>query len=229
MTIDNDTRAHLVLGAGGGIGAATARRLAARGDGALLAGRGEESLRALGLDLDLPFAALDATRTDEVERAALRVVDTWGRLDGIVNAVGSVLLKPAHATSDEEWDATIATNLRSAFAAVRAAGKVMRTGGSIVLLSSAAARTGLPNHEAIAAAKAGVIGLTLSAAATYAPRGLRVNAIAPGLVETKLTERITGSAVGRSASIGMHALGRLGRLGRPDDIASAACWLLDPE
>jgi NAD(P)-dependent dehydrogenase (short-subunit alcohol dehydrogenase family) len=102
----------------------------------------------------------------------------------------------------------------------------MPAGGSVVLFSTAAARTGLPNHEAIAAAKGGVQGLMLSAAATYAPRGLRVNAIAPGLVRTPLTARITSSPAALQASAAMHALGTVGE---PDDVASLAAWLLGPD
>jgi NAD(P)-dependent dehydrogenase (short-subunit alcohol dehydrogenase family) len=132
---------------------------------------------------------------------------SFGRVDGVANCVGSLLLKPAHLTSQDEFDATVATNLGSAFATVYAAGRVMRQGGSIVLVSSATARLGLPNHEAIAAAKAGIIGLALSAAATYASRGLRVNCVAPGLVETPLTAGITGNAQAAKDSIAMHALG----------------------
>ena len=94
-----------------------------------------------------------------------------------------------------------------------------------MLMSSAAARTGVPSHEAIAAAKAGVIGLTLSAAATYAPKGLRFNAVAPGLVESPLTERIVSNEASLKASTAMHPLGRIGQ---PGDIASAVVWLLDP-
>jgi NAD(P)-dependent dehydrogenase (short-subunit alcohol dehydrogenase family) len=102
----------------------------------------------------------------------------------------------------------------------------MPSGGSVVLCSTAAARIGLANHEAIAAAKGGVQGLVLSAAATYAPRGLRVNAVAPGLVDTPLTARITGSAPALQASQAMHALGRVGQ---PDDVAACMAWLLGPE
>ena len=123
--------------------------------------------------------------------------------------------------------ATVATNLTSAFAVLRAAAKAMTaTGGSIALVSSAAARVGLVNHEAIAAAKAGVIGLTLSAAATYAPRGIRVNCVAPGLVRTPMTTRLTANEASLKASTAMHALGRVGD---PADVAGAIEWLLGPE
>ena len=148
-----------------------------------------------------------------------------GQVDGVVNCAGSLLLKPAHLTSAEEWSETIETNLTSAFAVVRAAGRVMAGGGSVVLLSSAAARIGLSNHEAIAAAKAGVIGLTLSAAATYSSRGLRVNAVAPGLVSTPMTKRITGNPNASKASAALHALGRLGEA---EDVARMIAMLLDP-
>ncbi len=143
-----------------------------------------------------------------------------------MNLVGSLLLKPAHLTKAEEWDDVVATNLGSAFHLVRAAAKAMRgQGGSIVLVSSAAARTGLVNHEAIAAAKAGIEGLARSAAATYATQGIRVNCVAPGLVRTPLTERLTRTPASLAASEAMHPMGRLGD---PEDIASAIEWMLDP-
>ena len=135
------------------------------------------------------------------------------------------MLKPAHLTTRAEWDAVIAQNLTTAFSTVRAAAPLMPNGGSIVLVSTAAARVGLASHEAIAAAKAGVEGLVRSAAATYAAKGLRVNGVAPGLVETPLSERITRNEASRKASEAMHALGRLGT---PEDVASAIVWLLDP-
>jgi NAD(P)-dependent dehydrogenase (short-subunit alcohol dehydrogenase family) len=84
----------------------------------------------------------------------------------------------------------------------------------------------LANHEAIAAAKAGVIGLTLSAAATYAARGIRVNCVAPGLVRTPMTARLTSNEATLKASTAMHPLGRIGE---PSNIASAIQWLLDAE
>jgi NAD(P)-dependent dehydrogenase (short-subunit alcohol dehydrogenase family) len=215
----------LILGAAGGIGSALARRLASAGTRLVLAGRDAARLEALAAETGGMPAAADATKPSEVEAAAAKAVEVFGRLDGLANCAGSILLKPAHLTSEEEWDAVMAANLKSAYAAVRAAARAMTAGGSVVLVSSAAARLGLANHEAIAAAKAGVIGLTLSAAATYAPKGVRVNAVAPGLVRTPMTARITGNETALKASTALHALGRVGE---PDDVASAIAWLLDP-
>jgi NAD(P)-dependent dehydrogenase (short-subunit alcohol dehydrogenase family) len=191
----------------------------------VVAGREAVRLEAIAAETGATPFVLDATRPAEVEAAAAKAVELDGRLHGLANCVGSILLKPAHLTSEEEWDAVVATNLKSAYAAVRAAARLMSTGGSVVLVSSAAARLGLANHEAIAAAKAGVIGLTLSAAATYAPKGIRVNAVAPGLVRTPLTARITGNEAALKASTALHALGRVGE---PEEVASAIAWLLDP-
>lgn len=217
---------HLVLGATGGIGEAVTRLLHEAGATLILAGRDGERLERLAQDIGAESHVLDARRSDDVGNACAEAVKRHGRLDGLANCVGSLLLKPAHRTSDDEWDDTIATNLRSAFAAVRAAATTMRkTGGSVVLVSSAAARLGMANHEAIAAAKAGILGLTLSAAATYASYGIRYNAVAPGLVQTPLTEGITRVEAQLKASEAMHPLGRLGM---PDDVARAIVWLLDP-
>jgi NAD(P)-dependent dehydrogenase (short-subunit alcohol dehydrogenase family) len=217
--------AVLILGASGGIGTALARRLASQGAHLVLGARDAGRLEALAGETGGTAITLDATRPAEVEAAAGKAVEKFGRLDGIANCVGSLLLKPAHLTNDEEWTSTLTLNLTSSFAAVRAAARSMSAGGSVVLMSSAAARLGLANHEAVAAAKAGVIGLTLSAAATYAPKGIRVNALAPGLVRTPLTARITGSETALKASTALHALGRVGE---PDEVAGAIAWLLDP-
>lgn len=217
---------YLILGATGGIGSHVSRLLAGSGAQLALAARGAERLSALKEELGGTVYPLDATSVDEVQAAVDGVVAAHGRVDGIVNCVGSILLKPAHRTSAEEWRATLAANLDTAFATVRAGTAAMRkTGGSIVLLSSAAARIGLANHEAIAAAKAGVVGLALSAAASYAPQGIRVNVVSPGLVRTPLSEPLTRNPTSEQASLAMHPLGRLGE---PSDVASAIAWLLDP-
>ncbi|HXG48112.1 MAG TPA: SDR family oxidoreductase, partial [Methylomirabilota bacterium] len=163
---------------------------------------------------------------EAVERCPQEAQAWTGKVTGVLNCAGSILLKPAHLTTEAELQQVLALNLVSAFATVRAAANVMRgSGGSIVLMASAAAEIGLANHEAIAAAKAGAIGLVRSAAATYAAQGIRVNAVAPGLVETPMSARITSNETARNASIEMHPLGRLGR---PQDVAEPICWLLGP-
>lgn len=218
---------YVILGATGGIGSETARRLYRDGHATFLAGRDRERLTALSEELRSPHAVFDATDADSVEECLTKANEELGGIDGAVNCVGSLMLKPAHRTAPEEWRETVAINLDSAFFLLRAATPHMRKeGGSIVLVSSAAARLGMSNHEAIAAAKAGVIGLTLAAAASYASQNIRVNCVAPGLVDTPLAAGITGNATALNASTNMHALGRIGA---PAQIASALCWLLDPE
>lgn len=219
---------YVVLGATGGIGSALCRRLANEGAQLVVASRSEEKVNALADEIGaLPFT-LDATNIEQVEQCVAKAVERYGQINGIANCVGSLLLKPAHITSEADWHSTIAANLTSAFATVRAASKAMMKtgGGSIVLVSSAAAQVGLVNHEAIAAAKAGIIGLALSAAATYARQNIRVNCVAPGMVATPLTARITGNEASLNASIAMHALGKIGS---PENVASAIAWLLNTE
>ncbi len=217
--------AVLVFGAYGGIGGALAGRLARAGVDLMLSGRDPERLASLSGAVGGRTHAADARDFGAVEEAVDATLDAFGRLDGVVNAAGSLLLKPAHLTRPEEWEATVATNLTSAFAVLRAAAGAMvrRGGGAVVLVSTAAARIGLPNHEAMAAAKGGIDALVRSAAATYGSKGIRVNAVAPGLVDTPLTARITGSESARRASERMHALGRIGS---SDEVAAAIEWLL---
>lgn len=128
-------------------------------------------------------------------------------------------------TSEPEFDEQISLNLKTAFGTVKAAANHMRDGGSVVLISSVAARVGLENHEAVAAAKAGVTGLAMSAAVTYVGRGLRFNVISPGLIQTPMTRNVTRNDASREASRELHPLNRLGE---PEDIAAMISWLLDP-
>ena len=227
MSIEsNNPASFVVLGASGGIGSEVARLLVKNGHRVLLASRPSEHLSALAEELCAPAYELDAKSVADVAACFTVATEQFGHIHGAVNCVGSLLLKPAHLTSEQEWQDTIAVNLTSAFATTRAAGKAMaKTGGSVVLMSSAAARIGLASHEAIAAAKAGVVGLARSAAASYAPRGIRFNVVAPGLVKTKLTKKIWESERAAATSTSMHALGRMGT---PEEVASLIVWLLDP-
>jgi len=219
---------YLIVGATGGIGSELSRRLVQAGHCVLLCGRSEPQLTTLGVELGQPTAVFDAQDWTATAKAVERFAAEVGALDGAANLAGSLLLKPAHLTTRDDWDQTVAQNLTTALGLVRAVAPVMRKtgGGSIVLMSSAAASIGLANHEAIAAVKAGIEGLVRSAAATYATALIRVNAVAPGLTQTQLTERVWSNQRGREASLAMHPLGRLGQ---PADIASAIAWLLSSE
>jgi NAD(P)-dependent dehydrogenase (short-subunit alcohol dehydrogenase family) len=225
-----DPRVAIVTGATGAIGAATARRLVAAGLRVALVGRDGERVSELAAALGPATLGLvaDATVSAEVDAAVASTVERLGPPDALVHAVGSTLLKPVHALSDAEIDDVLGVNLRSAFYALRAFVRAVPRGrgASVVLFSSAATRIGLLNHEAIAAAKGGIDGLVTSAAASYAGRGIRVNAVAPGLVRSNLTRRLVENEATLRASVAMHPLGRVGE---PDDVAALAAFLASPE
>jgi NAD(P)-dependent dehydrogenase (short-subunit alcohol dehydrogenase family) len=227
MASSNGTPVYVIIGATGGIGTEVTHRLADDGAHLVLGARSRDDLQDLSQEVGADIHPLDATEFEQVQDIINFAKDKYDRIDGVINTVGSILLKPAHLTSVEEYREQIALNLDTSFFTVKAAARaMMREGGSIVLSSSAVGRTGLKNHEAIASAKAGIQGLVQAAAATYASRGVRVNCVAPGLVDTPLSSDILGSEAGRKQSENMHALGRVGQ---PDDVAPAICWLARPE
>lgn len=216
--------AVIVIGASGGIGRALTAALVEQNIPVAAAGRNSEKLESLAREYPLAMqTVLDATGSVAVDTFVSECVAKLGTVNGIVNLAGSILLKPAHLTSEAEFRSCIDANLVSAFNVVRAAGKHLGNGASVVLISSCAAQVGLVNHEAIAAAKAGVEGLARSAAATYASKGIRFNVVAPGLVRTPLSEKITSNPAAEAFSRGLHPLGRLGE---PSDIVSAITFLL---
>lgn len=225
--MSHSTSRYLVFGAYGGVGSTLARNLSQGGARLALSGRDVDRLEAIADEVDAVALPADATAFDAVASAVEDASEALGGLDGVVSCVGSVLLKPSHLTSPEEWAETLHTNLTSSFAVLRSASRALRKdGGSIVFVSTAAASIGLPNHEAIAAAKGGIDAMVRSAAATYGAAGIRVNAVAPGLVDTPLTARITGNEKARASSEAMHALGRIGT---SHDVANAIGWLLSEE
>ena len=146
-------------------------------------------------------------------------------LFGIAHLVGSIALRPPHATKLEDFEQVIATNLTSAFLTLKTGGKSMikSGGGRMVFVSSVAGSYGLTNHEAIAAAKGGLEAMVRSAASTYAKRGIRVNAVAPGLTDTRLAATVLRSDAIREASVSMIPLHRLNQ---PEEVASSMAWLL---
>ncbi len=219
--------AFVVLGGTGAVGSAVANLLIADGHQVMMGVRDLEKARPLAERLQCDVSPVAAADAESINACVLAATERYGDLDGVTNCIGSLLLKPAHMISDDQWHETLTTNLTSSFYLARAAAKVMRggNGGSIVLVSSVAARHGLANHEAIAAAKAGVEGLTVSLAATYASRGIRVNAVAPGLVKSELTRSLWESEPVAKASAKMHPLGRLGE---PSEVAGLIAWLLGP-
>ncbi|WP_133137614.1 SDR family NAD(P)-dependent oxidoreductase [Legionella rowbothamii] len=205
---------YLVIAASSAIGQSVTTLLRNRGDKVFTTARDNHKIN--------PDFLLDASDFD----AVTSVFDSVGSLDGVVNCAGSLLLKSAHTTTLDEYQACINASLTTAFATIRAAGLMMKKGGSVVLISSAAALVGLANHEAIAAAKAGIIGLAQSASATYASNNLRVNVVAPGMVDSPLTSPLVNNQLVYNASKAMHPLGRIGT---PEDIAQAIIFLLSPE
>jgi 3-oxoacyl-[acyl-carrier protein] reductase len=219
-TEQSKQRSFLIVGATGGIGEALTRRLVASGARLVLAARDQERLERLAREVNSEFVSTDARSFDAVRS----LIKSSEPLDGVVNLCGSILLKPAHLTSESDFHDTIALNLSTSFAIVSASiGSLRERGGSIVLMSSAAASVGIANHEAISAAKAGVEGLVRSAAATYAPHNIRVNCVAPGLVDMPLSKFITSNQRALEASTAMHFLRRIGK---PEDVVCVIEWLL---
>ncbi len=223
----NAPKTALITGANGGIGSALARQLASAGTQLVLAGRNQPALFALASELGARAIIADFTQPEQVADCVTQALAELGTIEAAAHCIGSILLKPAHLTSVQDWQSTMDTNLNSAFYLLSNLGRPMgKSGGSIAFVTSVAAEKGLSNHEAIAAAKAGLTGLTRSAAATYAKNQLRVNCVAPGLTDTPLAAPITGNEAARKFSEAMHPLGRLGTAA---EIANALFFLLSPD
>ena len=216
-----------VLGAAGGVGSIVCQNLSNQGWKVVGSGRTEDKLQHLSSQIDgLDVLPVDARDDVAMKQAVANIVETHGRLDAVVVAVGSILLRPLHATSAEQVQDTIEQNFTTAFNAVRSAAVPMMRGdgGRIVLFSSVAASHGMTNHAAIAAAKGAVEGLTRASAADYAKRGIRVNAIAPAMTDTPMSENLLKSEASRKISDSMHPVGRIGEA---KEIADVASWLVD--
>lgn len=219
----------LVAGATGGIGRELVARLAGPERILLLAARDPDPLAELAATVPGARTVAADLAGEEGAAALEAALDGLPPLAGFASCVGALRLGPLHRLGLDAWRACQAANLDSAFVVVRSAVRRMLATGTPcagVLVASVAATVGLPQHEAMAAAKAGVAGLVRSAAASYAGQGLRLNAVAPALVETPATARLLASEPARAAIAAQHPLGRWGTAG---EVAAAIAWLLGPE
>ena len=193
----------LVTGAAGGLGQSVAARLAEAGWRLVVTSReGERLTRSYGdshLQVVADCSSVAGTRHIFEVAKAHQMLPT-----AFAHCVGNIRLGALHRMSEADFAACLNANLISAFhtlAAFVGALREAKCPGSAVLVSSAAARIGTPNHEAVAAAKAGVEGLVRSAAATYAGNGIRINAVAPGIMDTSASAAILGTAMGRESEV----------------------------
>lgn len=222
--MSTEQKNHIIGGITGGIGSALARALQSEGHQVAGFARDSTKLDRLSGDLGCKVQTCDATAPESLSETIGSLAEELGSIDCYTHAIGSIFLKPAHLTTDADWLQTIQVNLHSAFYALRAVSKIMskQGHGSCLFFSTAAAQTGIANHEAIAAAKGGVEAMVRSAAASYSSRGIRINAIAPSLTDTPLSQSIVGNAQALEISKRMHPLGTIGQAA---DIASLAAWL----
>ncbi len=219
------TKTAIVTGAAGGVGRAVVARLAAQGWQLIVTSRQAEHLTAAFGDQHLQVVAdcstpagarqiLEAAREHQMQPTAL------------AHCVGNIRLGAMHRLSEADFNDCLNANLVSAFhtlAAFVGALREARSPGAAVLVSSAAARIGTPNHEAVAAAKAGLEGLVRGAAATYAANAIRINAVAPGIMETPASAAVIASPAAREGAARQYPLPGIGS---PDELAELMVWLL---
>lgn len=221
---------YVIFGATGGIGSDLAKRLLAADSTVILAADNGDKLSKLKEKLGGgETQEIDVMNSKQIIDLMEGIVKDHGEITGVANLIGNMCIKPAHITSDEEFNTALQANTWSSFNILKGAAKVMmknKKGGSIVFTSASVAHTGVANHDAIAAAKGAVAGLTIGASATYAPHNIRVNCVAPGLVQTGMTESIWKNESHKQASEDLHPLGRVGE---PKDIARAVEFLLHPD
>jgi len=220
----------LVTGASRGIGRAIARRLGEQGATVVAAARGDhaaETVRELGAAGHAAEAvSLDVTDVAAVAKLPAAIIDRHGRLDIVVSNAGIARDQLLIRMKRGDWDAVLATNLTATFALAQAVMRPMlkQRGGRIIAISSVVGQTGNAGQTNYAASKAGLIGFAKALAREVASRGITVNVVAPGLIETDMTR-----AIAEPTHAGWAEQIPLARLGSVDDVAAAVCFLASDE
>jgi 3-oxoacyl-[acyl-carrier protein] reductase len=225
VEIDLTGKVALVTGGTRGIGRAIAKQLHAAGAKVAITGRDAERAKAAAVELGPDTAGFGCEMTDgaQVEAAVAGTEATLGPVDILVNNAGLTRDQIVLRMSEADWDTVLDANLKGAFVAIRSVlkGMMKRKGGRIVNVSSIVGITGNKGQANYAASKAGLIALTKSVAREYASRNILVNCVAPGFIETDMTDALPVEA--RTSLLQQIALARLGR---PEDIAGAVLFLV---